>query len=329
MPSENTKSLMADLALRGNKGLEYAKLSISNVNMDYPKLREALKHYIANWHDFTHAGLFSLACEAAGGNPDDSVPIQASIAMVAAAFDLHDDIIDQSETKNNQPTVYGKYGQELTLLLGNAFLMQGFTLLVKSAAEIAPNKIQKTIDILKTNLFEVGNAHALELGLKGKVQAKPEQYLDFVKKKAASIEADMSLGAIFGGGTKEQIEALGQYGRILGILTTLREEFIDVFEAEELRQKVNIDRLPIPIIIAMQNSNTKKQIDEILAKPKMTKKDAEKLVETVFETESVKKLKKEMEDFSTQAICLLYVLHGKVLLRNQLELWVSSMLEDL
>ena len=328
MPSENTKILMADLALRGNKGLEFAKLSINNVKMDYPKLRGALDHYIANWHDFTHAGLFSLACEAVGGNPNDSVPIQASVAMVAAAFDLHDDIIDQSETKHGQPTVYGKYGQELTLLLGNAFLMQGFMLLVTSIAEVAPSKMQKSIDILKTNMFEVGNAHALELGLKGKTIHKPKEYLDLVKKKAASIEADMSLGAILGGGTEDQIKALGQYGRILGILTTLREEFIDVFEAEELLQKVNIDLLPIPIIIAMQDAKKKKEIDAILAKRKITKKNAEKLVETVFETESVKKLKKMMEDFSAQAICLLEVLHVKYL-RNQLELWVSSMLEDL
>jgi geranylgeranyl pyrophosphate synthase len=328
MPSENTKILMADLAARGNKGLEFAKLSMNNEKIDYPKLRQALDHYIANWHDFTHAGLFSLAYEAVGGNPDESVSIQAGIAMFAAAFDLHDDIIDQSETKRGQLTVYGKFGQDLTLLLGNAFLMQGFTLLVKSIAEVYPTKMQECIDVLKTNLFEVGNAHALELGLKGKATGKPEEYLDFIKKKAASIEADMSLGAIFGGGTEAEIKALGQYGRILGILTTLREEFIDVFEVEEMLQKINIDRLPIPIIIAMQNTETKKEIDEILAKRKITKKDAEKLVETVFDTESVKKLKKEMEDFSAQAICLLCVLHGKVL-RNQLELWVSSMLEDL
>jgi geranylgeranyl diphosphate synthase type I len=328
MPSENTKILMADIAVRGMKGLEFAKRSMNNEKMDYPKLREALDHYTANWHDFTHAGLFSLSCEAVGGKPDDSVAIQASIAMVAAAFDLHDDIIDQSETKHGQPTVYGKYGQELTLLLGNAFLIQGFTLLIKSIAEATPSKMEKSIDVLKTNLFEVGNAHALELGLKGNVTAKSEGYLDFVRKKAASIEADMSLGAIFGGGTEDQIKMLGQYGRILGILTTLREEFVDVFEVEELRQKMRIDRLPIPIIIAMQNAKTKKEVDEILAKRKISKNDTEKLVKTVFQTKSVKSLKKEMEDISSQAICLLRVLHNKVL-RNQLELWISSMLEDL
>ena len=328
MPSKNTKMLMANLATRGNKGLEFAKLTMNNEKMDYPKLREALDHYLSNWHDFTHAGLFSLACEAVGGNPDDSAQIQASIAMVAAAFDLHDDIIDQSETKHGKSTVYGKYGQELTLLLGNAFLMQGFTLLVKSVSEFAPNKMQLSFGVLKDNLFEVGNAHAIELGLKGKATGKPEEYLDFVKKKAASIEADMGLGAIFGGGTEVEIRALRKFGRILGILTTLREEFIDVYEVEELLQKMNVERLPVPIVFAMQNSTTKKQIDEILVKRKLAKKDSEKLIEIVFETRHVKKLKKEMEDFAAEAIHLLSIIQIKVL-RKQLELCVSSMLEDL
>jgi geranylgeranyl diphosphate synthase type I len=328
MPSQNTKKLIADLMTRGNKGLEFAKLKMNNEKMDYPRLRESLDHYLSNWHDFTHAGLFSLACESVGGKPDASVPIQASIAMVAAAFDLHDDIIDQSETKHGTPTVYGKYGQELTLLLGNAFLMQGFTLLVKSVSEIAPTKMQESFIVLKNNLFEVGNAHALELGLKGKATGKPEEYLNFVKKKAASIEADMSLGAIFGGGTEDEIRALGQYGRILGILTTLREEFIDVYEVEELLQKMNIERLPLPLVFAMQNPRIKKQIDEILVKGKLTKKDPEKLTAIVFETKSVKKLKKEMEDLASEATFLLRVLQVKPL-RKQLELCVSSMLEDL
>ena len=41
--------------------------------MDYQELHEALEYYLSNWCDFTHAGLFSLSCEAVGGDPDDSV----------------------------------------------------------------------------------------------------------------------------------------------------------------------------------------------------------------------------------------------------------------
>ncbi|HCW06917.1 MAG TPA: hypothetical protein DGG95_06090 [Cytophagales bacterium] len=206
--------------------------------------------------------------------------------------------------------------------------MQGFTLLIKSIVEVAPTKLQESIDVLKANLFDVGNAHALELGLKGKLNGEPAEYLAFVKKKAASIEADMCFGAIFGGGTENEIKALSQYGRILGILTTLREEFIDVFEIEELAQKMNIDRLPIPMIFAMQDPKTKKEIEKILLKKRIAKKDLETIIDTVFEAESVKKLKKEMEDFAAQAIYVLRILQGKELCK-QLELWVSSMLEDL
>ena len=182
--------------------------------------------------------------------------------MIAAAFDLHDDILDRSRTKNSSPTVYGKHGEELTLLLGNAFLIEGFALLIKSISEVSPSKLQGALQALKLNLFDVGNAHASELGFKGKTAKNPEEYLSFVKKKAASIEADMTLGAIIGGGTEDEIKALGQYGRTLGILTTLREEFIDVFELEELKQKVKIDRLPIPMVFAMQNAKAKEEIDD-------------------------------------------------------------------
>jgi len=328
MPSENTQIIMADLTKRGQKALEFAKVRMKNENMEYTELREALDHYLSNWHDYTHAGLFSLACEAVGGNPDDSVSIQASLAMIAAAFDLHDDILDQSETKHAQPTVYGKFGEELTLLLGNAFLIQGFMFITKTIAENSPSKMQETLLTLKTNLFEVGNAHALELGLKGKKVAEPKKYMDFIKKKAASIEADMCLGAIFGGGTETEIKALSQYGIILGILATLREEFIDIYETEELFQKINIERLPIPLVFAMQNEKTKMEINEIILKGKFSPKDSERLIKKVFETKEVKKLKREMEEYATEAIDLLCILQGKAF-RQQLNLLVSSMLEDL
>ena len=68
---------------RGKKGLEFAKLAMGKEKIDYPKLREALELYLVNWNDFTHAGLFSLACESVGGDPDASISIQASIAMMA------------------------------------------------------------------------------------------------------------------------------------------------------------------------------------------------------------------------------------------------------
>ena len=93
------KIIVADLKKRSKKGLDLAKQILQAEKMEYPKLRDALEHYLANWDEFTHPGLFSVACEAVGGDPDDALQTQAAIAMMAAAFDVHDDIIDKSASK--------------------------------------------------------------------------------------------------------------------------------------------------------------------------------------------------------------------------------------
>ena len=66
--------------------------------------------------------------------------------------------------------------------------------------------------------------------------------------KAASVEADMYLGALFGGGKKEEIEVLAKIGRILGILATLRDDLVDVFDIEELNMRLAVKDLPLPLI---------------------------------------------------------------------------------
>jgi geranylgeranyl pyrophosphate synthase len=328
MSTETTKALMADLERRGTKGLKLAKKTMQKEKIEYLKLHEALQHYIANWNDYTHAGLFSLACEAVGGDPDPSIPIQASIAMIAASFDIQDDIIDHSETKHSVPTVYGKYGEEIAILLGNAFLIQGFTMLVSSINEQMPERMLEVMQLLKADLFEVGNAHGLELGLKGRENATQIECIDFVQKKAASIEADMALGAIIGGGNDLETKALAEYGRVIGILTTLREEFIDMYESEELVQKSRINRLPIPILFAFQELERKKEIEEIIAKKELTDDDVATLVEIVCESRFVKNLKRDMKHFATLAISAANKLDKKST-KEILIKWVSSMLEDL
>jgi len=159
-----------------------------------------LKHYFSYWNDSTHPGLFSVAYEAAGGEPDEALQPQAAIAMMAAGFDVHDDIIDESEQKHGVPTVFGKYGRKITLLLGNAFLIKGFTFFCISIEELDLEKLREVVEVLQRSLFELGNAHALELDLRERTNAELGEYMRGVEMKAASIEGDMRIGAIIGGG---------------------------------------------------------------------------------------------------------------------------------
>jgi geranylgeranyl pyrophosphate synthase len=327
-PKKIGKAIVVDLKKRSKKGRELAKQILLAEKMEHPKLREALEHYLANWDEFTHPGLFSIACEAVGGNPDDALPTQAAIAMMAASFDIHDDIIDKSEMKHGVSTVYGKFGAEMALLLGNAFLIEGFKLFADSTVVFSKEKQKSVLKTLKKLLFEVGNAHALEVGLKERKNITPSTYLKITEMKAASIEADMHFGALFGGGKDADVKVLARVGRILGILATLRDDLIDVFDIEELRQRIAVQDLPLPLIFAMQDQKTKGKIMDILSKPKITKSDVATLVDSTLESESIVELRKHMQLLIREGLSLPNKLSKKKL-QNKLQAILSFMLEDL
>lgn len=320
------KVIVADLKKRSKKGLEFAKQVLQAEKIDHPKLHDALEHYLTHWNESTHPGLFSIACEAVGGDPDGVVPTQAAIAMMAAAFDIHDDIIDKSNVKHKVPTVYGKFGAEMALLLGNAFLIEGFKLFVDSTKTLPKEK--EALETVKKLTFEVGNAHALEIGLKERKNIAPDDYMKVIEMKAAGIALDMHLGALFGGGEDVDVEVLARLGRILGILGILREEFVDVFEIEELCQRIAVQDLPLPLLFAMQDQKAKRKVLNIISKPKITKSDVAKLVDVALEAEPVVKLKEKMQLLIGEALNLANNL-PKAKLRSNVQRLLSFMLEDL
>ncbi len=322
------KLIVADLKRRSKKGLEFAKQTLQAEKIDYPKLREALEHYLEHWDEFTHPGLFSIACEAVGGDADDFVPTQAAIAMMTAAFDIYDDIIDRSKVKHEIPTVYGKFGAEMALLLGNAFLIEGFKLFVDSAASLPKEKEKNALETLKKLVFEIGNAHALEVGLKERKNVALNDYIQITEMKAASIEADMYLGALFGGGKDIEVDVLAQVGRILGILATLRDDLIDIFDIEELRQRISVQDLPLPLLFAMQDRKKKTKVTNILSKPEMTDNDVATLVDFTLEAKSVVQMKNQMRLLISKASKLATML-PKPKPRSKLQVLLSFMLEDL
>jgi len=313
---------------RSTKPLDLARKEILEMNIESQKAREALKYYTKNWDDITHPGILSIACEAVGGNPVDAIPIQVVMLLLAAAIDIHDDIIDQSKIKNGKPTIFGKFGKDMALLVGDALLMKSFTLLYKCEEKFPQKTVSALFDTIENTLFEMGNAHLLEIHFKGRLDVIPDEYLKVIEKKAANVEAQTRIGAIIGKSTKNEIEALGKYGRILGILITLREEFIDVFEPEELHNRMKNECLPLPILYAFQNPQVKKKILKKLAKGKISENTADEIVEIVLSSKEVQKLKGIMQKISEEALDIVYQ-SPELYIKPMLTLLLRATLEDL
>ncbi len=316
------------LSERSINALQVARKQILTMSIGEEKARRALEYYAANWNDTTHPGILSLACEAVGGNPDEARPIQVATLLLTAAMDIHDDIVDQSTIKNGRPTVFGKFGRDIALLIGDAVFLKGFILLYRCGESFPPETMKAIINTIQDSFFEVGNAHLLEIDLKGKLDVIPAEYLHVLEMKASNIAVHAQIGAIFGGGSAAEIRTFGKYGKILGTLATLREEFIDVFEPEELHNRMKNECLPLPILYAFKNPHAKEKILNILSKSSIFSEDAEKIVNMVFDVEAVKRFRRQMQRLAKEALQSVSGVQNQRV-RSCLTLLIQATLEDL
>jgi len=290
------------LRRKSRQAIIKAKKMILAENIESKNAREALQYYLRNWDDTTHPGVLALACEAVGGKIEDATPMQIVILYLTAAMDLHDDLIDQSKTKNGRPTVFGKYGRNMSLLLGNAMMIKGYTLMFDYSRMLSTEVSDAIVHTLQTYLFEIGNAHLLEIDIRRKTHVSPASYFAILEKKSSIIEANARLGAIIGGASSEETRNITRYGQILGILIALREEFIDIFEPKELQNRMKNEILPLPLLYALDDVEAKDHILNILSKPKISEQDTIEIVEYVFRSKRVKKLRTYAQDLAKQAL---------------------------
>jgi len=317
------------LQKRSEITLELAKKEILKEELECKSARDAFRYYVSKWKDTTRPGVFSMACEVVGGNLEESLPLQVSLSLIDAGLDIHDDIIDNSVSKNTESTVYGKFGKDTALLLGIAFLVKGFDNLCK-AVENLPQKRKTAITEAANNfLFEEIDAHIMEAELKSrKWDTKPNEYLHVLEKKAVDIEGRMRIGAIFGSGSSKEITAIGNYGRKLGILLAVRSDFIDIFEPSELANRVRNECLPLPVLYSLQSSVHVKKVQRILLKELIDESDVNELVETIYHTAGLRHLRQYLNDLREKAIMELD-LFPRNEAKDELLLLISSMTEDL
>ncbi len=313
---------------RSRKSLEIAKKEILQEKRESEIINDAFRYYAKNWDDVVHPGLVSIACEAVGGRVEEAIPIQVATLMLTAGFDLHDDIIDESKTKYGKPTTYAKFGKDVTLLVGDAFLMKALSLLRKLEKQFPAEKMDAIWNIINDLFFELGDAEAIEVSLKGNIEVSPEECFRILKMKASTFEAHMRIGAIVGGGEQDVVDLLGNYGRELGILVSIREDFIDVFEGEELQNRFKNECLPLPILYAFKNPQIKRTIIDYLSKQRVSDEDAEKIVDLVYEDKNVESFKNEVNQLVEKVSNRTTNIPNKKML-PLLEILIKGMIEDL
>jgi geranylgeranyl pyrophosphate synthase len=302
-PEEAMKQIQKIFKKRGTKALEMARKEILQEKIKCKEAKEALTYFMTKyWQDLARPSLLSLVCEAVGGDPEITTPIAVPMILISGAIDIHDDIIDQSKRKGGRLTVYGKFGKDIALLVGDALLFKGLSLLNKAIEKGIPaEKMPLIMDIIKDMFFELGDAEAMELLIRRRIDILPKRYLQIVRKKAADVEAHTRIGTILGGGSRGEIEAMGHFGRLLGMMIILRDDWIDLIDLEESRQRIKRESLPLPVLYGLQNPQVKPKLKPILLNDTLRKKDAQTILKTVYNSKAMEQYEDLMDELAKNA----------------------------
>jgi geranylgeranyl pyrophosphate synthase len=327
MPSEKLMHKVNLLiSSRGEKGLKLAQKAVADEKFDHEPLREALDFFMNEiWFDPMHPALLSLASEAVGGKPEETAELGAAFVLLAGGADIHDDIIDQSKTKGGKSTIYGKFGTDIAVLTGDALLFEGLYLLHDAVRSFQERKRQQILVSIKEAFWKISSGEAKEASFRGRMDISGEEYFEIINMKVAVAEATTKIGAILGDGTTKEISLLSHYGRTFGILNTVRDEFVDIYEAEEIKNRAEKECLPLPILLTLRNSKKREAILQLLEQS-YNRDICEKILDLTVDSKEnhilLSRMKKMIEQ---ENVAILEIRNC----RKELQLLLRASLEDL
>ncbi len=159
-----------------------------------------------------------------------AVRLGAVVEIIHTATLVHDDIIDEAETRRGRPAANTQWGNSKCVLAGDWLYMQSF----KIALQERNFRILDTLIELTQQMVE---GELLQMEKLGNIISLDEHFDLIYRKTACLFSVCMRMGAILGGANSEQEESLSQYGRNLGMAFQIVDDVLDLTASETILGK--------------------------------------------------------------------------------------------
>ena len=174
--------------------------------------------------------LVLLTAKAVGGRFTNAYNSAAAVEMLHNFTLVHDDIMDNADKRRGRLTLHKKYDNNTAILVGDSLLSIAYEYLLKDCNGNA----KQVISAFTKGLIEVCEGQSLDTDFESRKNVSLSEYIVMIKKKTAAMaEMCCRIGALLGGGSKSQVNALGSYGSNLGIAFQIQDDLLDISADEE------------------------------------------------------------------------------------------------
>jgi geranylgeranyl diphosphate synthase type II len=208
--------------------LEY--LRASHINSQPKSLYEPVNYILSLGGKRLRPVLLLMAHNVFNARVESSLPAALAIEVFHNFTLLHDDIMDNAPLRRGQPTVHAKYGHNAGILSGDAMLILAYRLLEKCNI----NQLPDLLRIFNRFALEVCEGQQYDMDFERRDDVSIAEYLKMIElKTAALLDGALEMGALLGGATIDAAQALGAFGRNIGIAFQLQDDILDTFGSPE------------------------------------------------------------------------------------------------
>ncbi len=230
------------------------------------QLREAIDYSLLARGKRLRPMLVLMAAEACGGSIEAAMPAACAVEMVHAYSLVHDDLpaMDDDDLRRGQPTCHKKFGQAMAILTGDALLTMAFEVL---ACQIDPPRLAARCCAAMARAAGAcqlvgGQADDVAgTGADGRIDVLESIHN---RKTGAMILVSLKLGALVAGANAEQLAALEDYGRRLGLAFQITDDLLDVKSDQttmgrRVGKDARLGKLTFPGLLGLDRSTRRAQ----------------------------------------------------------------------
>ena len=184
--------------------------------------------------------------------------------MLHTATLVHDDIIDNADTRRNRTSVNARFGNQAAVLMGDWLYMSAFETSLKE-------RNLEILDILTHLTRKMTEGELIQLTTLGQTDISETDYFDILQRKTAYLfSACCEIGAILGNADKDEQKALRDYGMNLGMAFQIADDILDFTSEDEVLGKASgadllegKSTLPL-ILLVKKEPKIKSELEKIM-----------------------------------------------------------------
>ncbi len=212
---------------------EFARQSASPVEV----VTEIASYLMAGGGKRIRPMLLLLSAKTCGSDSEARLRLGAVVEMLHTATLVHDDIIDEASTRRGRPSSNTTWGNAKCVLAGDWLYMQAFQ------SALAERNF-RVLDLLISLTQQMVEGELLQMQKLGHL-INEEEYFDLIFRKTACLfQVSMQLGAVIAdethrrnGANARYEDALGEYGRNLGLAFQIVDDVLDLTATDNILGK--------------------------------------------------------------------------------------------